>query len=351
MINKIVPFLALLICLALTIPALDCSVEQSGNVEQAVGSANLKLNLEKAPRLNEPVKLSCIRQTKGLIPPGQLKKISDNNTNNAIISDNLSENNFIPPGLEKPKREKIIMEFERVDLKTYSRIKVPAQEVLVGSNLNWEADITGEPLDFSATIKFPFEGNWGVYAQSTLDPMDKASIFLNIAEDSSSFGWPPDYRPHTSPGPYSPTQYLPITVELDIPKPPRLNEPVQLTWSLNSIRDVDGVIGKVDFWHLEGTTGAKVPVEDMLIEGDLTWTGSLKKDSPLYFSATVTFPLEGDWEIRAHGDSFAEQQPINSSYPLFLHIDKDKSRWGWTESHEIKHGGPPPPVVPVPQMR
>jgi hypothetical protein len=243
------------------------------------------------------------------------------------------------------------MEFERIDPKTYFRIKVPAQEVLVGGNLNWEGDITGEPLDFSATLKFPYEGNWAIYAQSTLDPMDKASIFLNIAEDSSSFGWPPDYRPHTEPYPYSPTEYSPITVELDIPKPPRLNEPVQLTWSLNSIRDVDGVTGRVEFGHLEGITGANVPAEDMLIDGDLTWQGSLKKNDTLHFSATIKFPLEGDWAIRAHGDSYVEEQPINSTSPLFLHIDKDKSRWGWTESHEIKTHGPPPPVVPVPQMR
>ncbi len=358
MIPKIMPFITLLICLALIIPALDCGLEQAGNVEQdsngeqagsvqqARGSGNLKLNLEKAPRLNEPVKLTCIRETKNLIPPGQLKKISDNTTGQNILSDNESEINFVPPGLEKPKKEKITLKFKRIDPKTCYVIDVPAQEVIVGGNYKWEGDITGQPLEFSTTLKFPYEGNWAMYAESAADSWDMSDIFINISEESGSFDIPPDYRPRTNPGPDIPSQYEPITVELDIPKPPRLNEPVQLTWSLNSIRDVDGVIGKVEFWHLQGTTGEKVPTEDMLIEGDLTWTGSLKKDKPIYFPATVKFPLEGDWSIRAHGDSFAEQLPINSSYPLFLHIDKNKSRWGWTEPHEIMPNPLPPNPVP-----
>lgn len=300
MFNKITCLLVILVCLALVIPSLSC-----------FPGSSLELKLDKAPRLNEPVTLTCIRLTE---------------TRDA------------------GKHEKITLEFERVDPKTYSVIKVPAQDMLIGGNLNWEGDMAGEPLEFSATLKFHYEGNWGIYARSTERPQDGYAIFLNVTEDSGPFGWPEDYRPRTSPSPDNSTERSPITVELDIPKPPRLNEPVQLTWSLNSIRDVDGVIAKIEFWHLEGTKGTNVPVEDMLIEGNLTWNGSLKKDSPLNFSATIKFPLEGDWDIRAHGDSYIEQQPINSTYPLFLHIDKDKSRWGWTEPHEIKTHGPPPPV-------
>jgi hypothetical protein len=331
------------------IPALYCSIEQAGNVEkagsvqQAVGSANLKLNLEKAPRLNEPVKLTCLRQTKNLIPPGQLKKTSDNTTGKNISSDNESEANSIPPGLEKPKKEKITLKFERIDPKTKALIEVPAEEVIVGGNYKWEGDVTGQPLEFSATLKFPYEGNWGIYAQSAEDSWDRYDIFLNIGEDSSSFGWPPDYRPHTSHNfPITPGQRWPIAVELDIPKPPRLNEPVQLTWSLNSIRDIDGVISEVNFFWMQGTDYIKVPAEDMLLEGDLSWKGSLKKGNTLNFAATVNFKQEGDWAISAIADSYAEPEPINASSRLYLHIDKDKSRWGWTEPHEKPYEGPPP---------
>jgi hypothetical protein len=320
MFHKIAQPLIILVCLALIIPILNCAPQSSSKLE---------LQLEKAPRLNEPVKITCIRQTKDFVPPGQVKKASDNVTQMNI--------ELIPP-----KHEKIILEFERVDPKTYSLIKVPAKEVLVSSNLNWEGDITGQPLDFSATIKFPYEGNWGIYATSMLHPQDEDAVFLNVTEDSSSFGWPKDYRPITSPFPSKPTDKSPITVELDIPKPPLLNDPGQLTWSLNSIRDIEGVIGEVAFYRMEGTDSIKVTAEDILIEGDLTWKGTLKQDSRLHLSATIKFPQEGDWHILATADSYAEPQPINSGSGLYLHVDKDKSRWGWTESHEKPYEGPPP---------
>lgn len=335
MFHKITHLLVILVCLALVIPALNCAPQPQ-----------LELKLEKAPRLNEPVKLTCIRKTSDFVKPGQEKKASDNVSDKKGVSDNVSSKKAVSDeNTYDPAYEKIVLEFDRLDLKTgFFTRNIPLQEVLVGNSFNWEGHMTGEPMEFSATIKLPYEGCWSICARSTQDWLDSDCVFVQVTEDESMFGCQKDYRPNTSPGPDPPTKYYPITVELDIPKPPRLNEPVELTWSLNSIRDVDGVIGRVEFVHLEGKTRAIVPAEDMLIKGDLNWTGSLKKDSPLYFSATVKFPQEGDWVIRAHGDSFAEQHPINSEYPLFLHIDKNKSRWGWTESHEIKTHGPPPPV-------
>ena len=333
----IMPALIIIICMALVIPALSCSAIQ------APGGKSLKLQMDKAPRLNEPVKLTCIRQTKGLLPPGQLKKISDSTTGQNISSDNESETSFIPPGLEKPEKEKITLKFERIDPKTKALIEVPAEEVIVGGNYKWEGDITGQPLEFSATLKFPYEGNWGIYAQSAEDSWDRYDIFLNIGEDSSSFGWPPDYRPGTSHNfPITPSQRWPIAVELDIPKPPRLDEPVSLTWSLNSIRDIDGVISEVKFYRMEGTDYVIVPEEDMLLEGNLSWKGSLKKGNSLNFAATVKFKQEGDWRIVAIADSYSEPEPINAASGLYVHIGKEKSRWGWTEPHEKPYEGPLP---------
>lgn len=334
MTNKTRLFLAILVCLALVMPTLNC-----GGV-LAPGGKSLKLNLDKAPRLNEPVKLTCTRQTSYFVPPGQSKKASDNMTQVSNI-------------LVSPIHEKITLEFVRVDPKSGRGIKVPVQQVLAGGNPNWEGDMTNKPMEFSATVKFPYEGNWSIHASSTQRSRDTDDIFLNITEDSSSFGWPPDYRPFTSPSPSIPTEQSPITTQLDIPKPPRLDEPVQLTWSLNSIRDIDGVISEVKFYHMEETDRIKVSAEDILIKGDLSWKGPLKKDNPLNFSATIKFPLEGDWEILTLADSYVEQQPINAGSGLFLHIDKDKSRWGWTENHEKQYEGPLegplPTPIPAPQ--
>jgi|GEM_PF-2292486 hypothetical protein len=333
MFHRVTYLLVVLICLALVIPSLSCAPGQS--------SKGLELKLEKAPRLNEPVKLKCIRQTSDFFPPGREKKVSDN------ISQ--VEGEFVPPGQEKkasdkPKHEKINLTVEHLDLKTRSLKEVPLEGVMVGTSLNWEGDMTGEPMQFSATIKLPYEGCWSIFARSTYNPRDIDSVAVQVTEDASMFGCEKDYRPSGSYSfPINPSQRWPVSVELDIPKPPRLGEPAQLTWSLNSIRDIDGVISEVQFYRMEGTNWVRVPAEDMLLEGDLSWKGSLKKGNIVDFSATVKFPREGDWGISAIADSYAEQEPINASSGLFLHVEKDKSRWGWTEPHEKPFDGPPAP--------
>src|SRR4030042_5256260 len=126
MFRRISYLLVALVCLALIIPSLSCQWIKLA-AYCITYKPDLELRLEKAPRLNEPVKLTCIRRTEAR---------------------------------DSGKHEKITLEFERVDPKTYSLIKVPAQEVIVSGNLNWEGDMTGEPIEFSATIKFPYEGNW-----------------------------------------------------------------------------------------------------------------------------------------------------------------------------------------------
>jgi hypothetical protein len=323
MFRKITHLFVALVCLALVIPSLSCAPGQPAFKK------NLTLQLEKAPRLNEPVKLTCIRQTSAFVKPGQQKKSSDNVSQVNIES-------------ISPKHEKIAVNINRLDLKTYSGTDVPLKDVLVEGSLAWEGDMTGEPLKFSATITFPYEGCWSICARSTQHWVDSDCIVVQITENESMFGCQKDYRPGTSHNfPITSSQRWPIAVELDIPKPPRLGEPVSLTWSLDSIRDIDGVISEVKFYRMEGTDYVIVPAEDMLLEGDLSWKGSLKKGNILNFSATVKFTQEGDWRIVAIADSYAEPEPINAASGLYLHTEKDKSRWGWTESHEKPYEGPP----------
>jgi hypothetical protein len=313
MFHKITHLLAVLVCLTLVIPALSCAEGQSPF------NKRLELQLDKAPRLNEPVELNCIRRTSDFVTPGQERNAGD-----------------------KPKHEKITLEIERIDPKTRLVVEVPTQDVLVGGNLDWEGDMTGKPMNFSATIKFPYEGNWRICARSTYHYDDSDCVFLNVAEDSGTFGFKEDYAPPAWCGD-TPSELCPIIVEFDISKPSRLDEPFQITWGISTIRDIAEAVGEVEFYRMEGTDRISMPIEEVLIEGDLTWNGSLKKDSPIYFSATVKLPQKGDWEIRATSTYYTEEQvPINSGCVLYLHVDKDKGRWGWAESHEKPLQGPPP---------
>ena len=284
--------------LVLFLPSLSC-----------FPGSSLELKLDKAPRLNEPATLTCIRLTEAR---------------------------------DAGKHEKITLEIERIDPKTRHLIEVPLQDVLVGSSLNWEADMTGEPMEFSATIKFPYEGNWSICARSTYRYGDSDCVYVYVAEDAGAFGWLEDYAPPAECGD-NPNERRPIIVGFDISKPPKLHEPLQLTWSISSIRDIPEAVGEVGFYLMKGTNRISIPAEEVLIEGDLTWNGSLKKDSPVHLSATVKLGQEGDWEIRATSSYYTEDQvPINSDCVLYLHVDKDKGRWGWTEPHQKPIQGPPP---------
>lgn len=327
---------------------------------------SLELQLEKTPRLNEPVKLTCIRR---LNIESTLRSMANLGTT---------------PGTE---HEKISVTVMRQDLKTASTdLEITPSDILVEGNFNWEATVTvdkslnriqvsppdalavdyldvksaesdGVPLVFSATIKFPKEGNWGIIAESEYhrnpDGGPGDSIFLNVTEDSGSFGWPKDYRPAMG-GCYPQGFYIPNTVyctttQLDIPKPPKLNEPVELNWSISSIRDVSGVTAEVLFQRMKGTMGLEVPSKDILVNGNLNWYGSLRESEPVDFFAIIKFPKEGDWKVCAQCRYYDKSgMSIESGCVFYMHIDKEKSRWGWTESHENPYKGPPPSPTPAP---
>ena len=319
--------LVVLACLVLLMPALNCAPQQHPK--------KLELQLEKAPRLNEPVKLTCTRN------------ISFNSLQIGITSDNVSY-------------EKINLDFRRINPKTGGWVKVQPEEILVEGSFNWETAIKvdkpgqrievspqdvlvddklnfedaarrGIPLEFPTIVKFPYEGNWSIIAESTRTGLHFDGMNVYVAEDGGMLGWQKDYRPPTGPFPSVPGNQFPMTVEVDIAKVPRLDEPVEFTWTINSIQDIAKFDGEVKFYVMNGTEKVELPLEDILVEGDLTWEGSLKKDSPLKLSAVIAFPQEGDWWI--HAWVVRPRHDGGSNYPLFLHVGKDKGRFGWAEPH------------------
>ncbi len=357
--------LALAVALALIIVPLSC-VRILFWWYDITHEPLLELQIEKAPAVNEPVKLTCIRR---LNIEGTLQGMSAHNLTT------------------KTEQEKIDIRVEHQDLKTAALDReIPLSSILVEGNFNWDATVIidkslnriqvsppdalavdyldiksaerdGVPLVFSAVIKFPKEGNWIIDAQSVYhrnpDGGPGDHVLLNITQDGSSFGWPKDYRP-TNGGCYPQGFYIPNIVyctatQLDIPKPPKLNEPVELNWSISSIRDVSGVTAEVLFKWMKGTTSLEVPSKDILVDGNLNWYGSLRENEPVDFFAIIKFPNEGDWEVSAQCRYYDKSgMPIESGCVFYMHIDKENSRWGWTESHQKKHTGvPPPPPIPI----
>jgi len=302
MIHKKRHLLILLACVALVVSALSCAPQQ--------GEKRLELRLEKAPRLNEPVELTCIR----------------------------IEGRDIP-------NEKINIDFEWIEPKRDRVVEVSPEDMLVEGDFNWEAAVKEDvPVEFSAIIKFPHEGNWRICAVSASPGWESDSVFVHVAEDSGMFGWLEDYRTPTGyPYPHTPSERAPMTVQVDISKAPRLDEPAELTWVINSIRDIAKANGEIEFHRMEGTGGMEMPAEDILVEGDLSWEGSLKKDTPIQLSAIISFPQEGDWQIVALGHS--PEQVSGCADGLFLHVGEEEGRFGWVEPH-IKKPPPGPPPSP-----
>ena len=75
---------------------------------------------------------------------------------------------------------------------------------------------------------------------------------------------------------------------------------------------------------------------DLQIDGDFHWSGSLKKDEPIELSGTVVFNKEGDYGIEAWSKT-PESTSLSggNNQTIFLHIGKEASRYGWTESKEL----------------
>jgi len=212
---------------------------------------------------------------------------------------------------------------------------VPQELVMVSGDLNWEGSPLkeGDKVRLSATVRFPEEGEWLVNAWWAGEEYlhVRTRLRLTVAEDSGVFGWPSDYQPAMAER-VSDEEH-PLNVHLHIAKAPRLGEATELTYSITSIRDVAEAKAQVVFYVMEkgGWKQTQVPIEDILIKGDLSWEGSLEKDTPVQFSAIINFPLEGDWSVELLGTSPEDSGGCGDS--LFLNVTKEIGRFSWVERH------------------
>ena len=68
-----------------------------------------------------------------------------------------------------------------------------------------------------------------------------------------------------------------------------------------------------------------------VIDGTLSWTGSLIQDIPVNFSADIIFPEEGDWEVILYVSN--PDQPAGVDEYVFVNVTQDEGRWGWAWAH------------------
>ena len=243
------------------------------------------------------------------------------------------------------------------------KIHIPVANVLVSGNSSWDIALTqGEPVELRSTVRFTEEGDWEITAFLQRDgwekPMrgddikvavhqDRAGIYGSAAYQAGELDWMKDYSPNMGSRTGSSTIGR-VTTTLDLSKPPRVGEPIELTWSIVSAKDVKEAFVWIGFYLMEPgrPKAATIPRESILIAGDLYWEGSLRKNVPASSSATIILPKEGDWQIilwRSGTDIASLGGPT-----VTLNTTEAGGRWGWVESHREEHGDDQLPDAPLP---
>ena len=248
-------------------------------------------------------------------------------------------------------------------LESRQKIEIPTVNILASSESSWDITLTeGEPVEMYSTIKFTQEGDWEINGILDVDDwgsikgnpirlavyQDRTGIVASAAYAAGELEWMKDYSPGT--GMWCGTDEYPLGAVLDLAKPPRLNEPVELTWSVVSYYDAEKFKAQVYFrLKNSGEPGSTLfSSKAMLVEGDLEWDGPLNNGVPVSSSAIIKFPEEGDWEIWMECTDIINNSDAGSN--IRLNVTEERGRWGWAESHRAVTGDVPlpPPVDKLP---
>jgi len=116
-----------------------------------------------------------------------------------------------------------------------------------------------------------------------------------------------------------PDETVPIGVDLEMSKAPKLNEIVELTCTVNSVFDMD---------MPNCVANVELPNGAVKVDGDLSWSGAIEKDIPVQFSATIKFVEEGVWVIEATATEFLDDDNSwGDITAICLNVTEDQGRF------------------------
>ena len=231
-------------------------------------------------------------------------------------------------------------------------IPIPYDEVLVSGQLAWEGnpfDIN-DTLNLGGTIQLPREGIWNITGYLQAEGLDntfmektfKEEIRVAVTKDTAKIiKIDEDYTgslAYLRNFPYGQIdvrdpdeQFSPVIFRLDTSKIPGVGEETLLSCRIRSIVDTaDYSINIIIDKRLKDNTIHEMPIESILVEGDLAWQGELKKNEPVEFSATIAFPEEGEWQIRTEGRCSSNDK-LNFADSIKMNLTSDISYYGWDE--------------------
>ena len=190
-----------------------------------------------------------------------------------------------------------------------AQVELPSGATLIDGNLSWQGDLEPDsPVQLSGTIKFIEEGQWTIkaFAKYIIDEQnywgDEEYIYVTVTKDTGKFG----FTTETS----NPAEYIgshtgdfasPLEVKLSLSRAPALNQTAVLTCKAFSLFGVPDIIFQV---YLPEGLG--------LVDGNLSWQGSLAENQSFELRATVKAVKTGNWTIEA----FAKNQQPQPGFTL-----------------------------------
>lgn len=123
---------------------------------------------------------------------------------------------------------------------------------------------------------------------------------------------PPPGRPDDAPS-------TPLTVSLSMPKAPKVGEAVAVTMEVKAYQDAPGT-----------TASISLPPGAQLLEGETTWQGDVKVETPVRLAATIAFPQAGEYAIE--GKALAVISPDmtwGDLEAIYLTVKQDSGAFGY----------------------
>lgn len=250
-----------------------------------------------------------------------------------------------PEGLAKAQ---VWVEFYYANTRgSYSEAKyavpIPLEEVLVSGELAWDGNFFEDGVhELHATIQLPREGVWIIIGylsgKGWEKPLGHRGLFAvteDAAADMNTLEYksgPLGYLDNFSYGRLwerAPDDHDPVVLELDISKVPSVGEEATLTCRISSIIDWEGYSAEFRFGKRgDDNRTTFMTGESLLVDGDLSWEGDLKKGKPFEFSATIKLPEDGDWMAQALGDD--PKSPGNHlADTIKMNIAGERGSFGW----------------------
>lgn len=131
-----------------------------------------------------------------------------------------------------------------------------------------------------------------------------------------------------------------ISVKLEMAKAPRLNEPVEVTLTVEAEEDAPGT-----------EVGLQLAPTVIVVDGEGKWRADLKANRPATFSTTIKFTNEGYFDVRAFALCQREGQPTlgGESKTVYLHVTKEEGSFGIPTADAIQPAEQmAPSLVPSP---